>query len=71
METNISLKELLGNDKASATDIPPLKPPQVKIGMAFLSKALPNLKTAMGMATEINLANKTMMMVTQPSQNKV
>ncbi len=71
METKISLYELLGNDKASATEIPPLKPPQVKIGIAFLSNVLPSFKTAIGIATETNLANKTIIMVMHPNQNKV
>ena len=38
-----------GTDRASATEIPPLKPPHVKIGIIFLSKDLLSLKNKVGM----------------------
>lgn len=65
----ISLNGDAGSDKANATDMPPLNPPHVKIGIAFSSNVFLYLKTEMGMATEINLASNTIKMDTpQPKQ---
>jgi hypothetical protein len=51
METSTSLIADLGSDNANATEIPPLRPPHVKIGMAFFSKTALYLNKEMGMAT--------------------
>ena len=50
METSTSLIADLGSDNANATEIPPLKPPHVKIGMAFFSKTALYLNKEIGIA---------------------
>ena len=42
----------MGSDNARATEIPPRKPPHVKIGIAFFSKTVLYFRSEIGIATE-------------------
>src|SRR3954447_9187521 len=69
--TNILLVSLDCSDNANATEMPPRKPPQVNIVMAFLSKLLLCFNTTMGSATDNNRAASTIIMVAPHNQSSL
>ena len=48
-ETNTWLNDDAPSDNANATEMPPLKPPHVNIGIAFLSNVSLYFKIEMGL----------------------
>ena len=71
MDTNSSLYISEVRVSANATDIPPLKPPQVITVMVLGIKFRLSFINEIGIPTEINLASNTTKTAITPSRTKL